>query len=58
MCFVRWLRKTGAFDKKPLSAEHPHGMSGLGQEEDEEETSPTPGGRTPIGKKRKALAEA
>ena len=52
----RWLRKTGAFDKKPLGGEHPHGMSGLGLEDEEEETSsPTPGGGgTPSAKKRKA----
>ncbi|KAK4686552.1 hypothetical protein P7C73_g3575, partial [Tremellales sp. Uapishka_1] len=39
----RWLRKTGAFDKKPSMGEDLHGMSSLNQGcEDEEETSPTP----------------
>ncbi|WWD22846.1 hypothetical protein CI109_107340 [Kwoniella shandongensis] len=41
----RWLRKTGAFDKKP--SESVHGSSGLAGEDDD--TSPTP----PSGKKRR-----
>jgi hypothetical protein len=57
----RWLRKTGAFDKKPMDVDV-HGNSGLvqfnlpdGYDEDGEETSPTPQpqGKTPGGKKRK-----
>jgi hypothetical protein len=49
---VRWLRKTGAFDKKP----HQGGgdASGLRDEFGGEETSPTPSsGRVMLGKKRK-----
>ncbi|KAK8844603.1 hypothetical protein IAR55_006450 [Kwoniella newhampshirensis] len=41
----RWLRKTGAFDKKP--SDSVHGSSGLGM--DDEDGSPTP----PSGKKRR-----
>jgi hypothetical protein len=51
---IRWLRKTGAFDKKPGS-EMLHGGSTLVDENEEEETSPTPQpqARTPGTKKRK-----
>jgi hypothetical protein len=53
MDWIRWLRKTGAFDKKPLSGEVINGGAGL-LEEEEEETSPTPQPqRTPGVKKRK-----
>lgn len=47
----RWLRKTGAFDKKMPSAEEAAAAGHA--DRGEEPTSPTPLGRTPAGKKRK-----
>lgn len=63
----RWLRKTGAFDKK-MPGESPHGASNLGgnhhhhngmdmpgddEGEEREETSPTPVGGLGAGKLRR-----
>jgi len=51
----RWLRKTGAFDKKPIISQDPQDSTVV---DDDEDGSPTPasgmGSKTPLGKKRKA----
>lgn len=56
----RWLRKTGAFDKKTAMSTEPTTGSTLKTDpaEDDDDGSPTPaGGATPTGKKRKMMDE-
>jgi len=53
----RWLRKTGAFDKKPVISQETQDTAVIEDDEDGS-GSPTPGSgttsKTPLGKKRKA----
>jgi len=56
---IRWLRKTGAFDKKPVVSQE---IQDNALADDDEDGSPTPASgtasKTPFGKKRKASLSA